>query len=202
MSFAAFLLEEGSGLVHLIYEHVVFFLDLLDELANGLVGSVRHDKDLYDEDKKWYNKVEEEELFRPKGAITPLVDYSVDEKDGTRRVECTCEKCKDESRVFGESIGELEGRDENEWSAKRKKQISRYVSIERQLPRKCEEKSTNRQQQTSNDSAYPWAIFVQNSSNWQRGNIRSNRCYCEHEVKMYFLIVTCPYILVQLLFRA
>lgn len=120
MSFATLLLEESGGFIHLIYKDVVFFLNLLNKLADGLVRSVRHDEDLNDEDKNWYNEVEEEELLGPESAITPLVDYAIDEENGTGGVECTCEECKDKSGVFGESIGKLEGRDEYEWSSKRK----------------------------------------------------------------------------------
>ena len=79
-----------------------------------------------------------------------LVDQPEDEKYSTRRVESSSQQCQDEPGVLRERIAELKRRDENEGSTQCKKQVSRYVSIKRQLPCKGKQDSSN----SDKDGAY------------------------------------------------
>lgn len=94
----ALLLQERRVLIDLVIPLArrQRLLDLLDHLADGLVGLLRHQEELQQHDDHGHDKVGQEESSVAKSAACLLEDDPVDEEEGARGIESACQQSKDE----------------------------------------------------------------------------------------------------------
>lgn len=183
---ALLLAQEGGVLVDLVGRLRVRerLLDLLDELADGLVRLPRQQRQLQGGDGDWDDQVAEEELAVAKGRSRALEDDAVDQEERAGGVEGAGEQGQDQARVSGEGIGQLEGRYVGEGAAERQEQVAAEQAVERHRALKRHAQGAGGEQHGADQAAQARAVVVEYGADGQGGHVGAHGGDGEHEVEV------------------
>lgn len=159
-------------------------VNLLNHLADGLVRLFGQEEYLYENDDYRYDEVKEEEPVVAKGAARLLEDEAVNQEQGAGGVKCAGQEGKDQTRVAREGVGQLEGRDVGKRAAEGEEEVAEEQAVEGNGLLVGHKQGPDDEEERAQDAADARAKVVQDSTDWEGGDVGAHGGDGEHEVEV------------------
>lgn len=137
-------------------------------MRDCLVAILVHDGILTDQNGCWDNEIAIEEFLWRERAIGGFVSQSEEKENSRARIKGSRNKCNDRAGIFGESVGDLEGRNKDEGASETEKDVASDVAVKlRNLEGSGHQDASKSEADGADSCCKTRAISIEQSTHWK-----------------------------------